>query len=456
MATKAKTKTKKRATEPGAKGVPGVAGTGFLDQLNEMVSPEEIIEAACRLGAIKRQRKVDMPALVQATITAMAPTPGAETTAFVNYLSLTGQALAPSAFYNRYSEEFAALMRELMLRALKAVRDVSPRDDIMGDLGVLLEHFSDIRVTDSTCHLLKNLAECWAPSTSKKRPAGVKFHTVISLWDHLPLCGDITAQRLHDNKAFRETSMEPGTLSLFDLGYLDVERFIDATEREAFFLTRLKENHEPEIVRVHRGLGSRLEARGLKVSDALRDGTLDSDDEGTIDLDVRLTHGTREAVVRAVAVEDDEGTRHWYLTNVGREVLSPRQIAEAYRLRWEVELLFKQLKSGAGLNALLAWRASAVASFIYAKVIALCLTRLLQLSVEERVGRFATTQLALILALSRSMPLLLSFFMMQRGVTLAQLEERILLIARIVAKSRNQRRERAKRKRFQSIGIGDA
>jgi hypothetical protein len=159
--------------------------------------------------------------------------------------------------------------------------------------------------------------------------------------------------------------------------------------------------------------------------------------------------------VRAVAVEDQEGTRHWYLTNGGREVLSPREIAEAYRLRWEAELLFNQLKSDAGLNALLAWCASAVASFIYAKVVALGLTRLFQLSVEEQVGRFATTQLVLILALSRSAPLRLSFFLMWRGVTLPQLEERILLIARIVAKSCIQRRERAKRKRFQSIGIGD-
>ena len=129
-------------------------------------------------------------------------------------------------------------------------------------------------------------------------------------------------------------------------------------------------------------------------------------------------------------------------------------IIEAYKTLWIVELLFKQLKSGAGLTALLAWRPSAVASFIYAKVVALCLTRLLQLSVEEHAGPYATTQLALILTLSRSVPLLMSFFMMRRGVTFAQLEQRILLIAKIVARSRNQRRERAKRKRFRSIGSG--
>lgn len=438
----------------------GAAGTGkstasrggqLIKKFNELVSPDDIIEAACKLGAIKRQRKVDMQALVQATVMAMSPTPGAETTAFANYISLTGVPLAPSAFYDRYSEPFAGLMRELALRALRAVRDTSPQDRVLGEYGALLEHFTDIRVTDSTCHMLKRLAKAWAPSTSRKRPAGVKFHTVISLCDHLPLNGEITPQRVHDNKGFFEATLEPGTLSLFDLGYIDVERFIEATERGAYFVTRLKENHEPTIVRVHAGMGSKRAARGLTISEALADpNVLDSSWEGVIDLDVRLDHGQRSAVARAVSVEDEEGTRHWYLTNVAREMLSPTDIAETYRLRWEVELLFKQLKSGVGLSAVLAWRPSAVAAFIYAKLVGLCLVRLLELSIDDHPG--ARGHLALMLALSRSMPLLLSIFMVQRGVTLEQLEERLLMIAEIVAKSRNRRREREKRKRRQTIG----
>jgi hypothetical protein len=444
---------KRQPASPGAPG--GTRGGELLKKLNEVIAPEDVIDAACQLGAIKRQRKVDMQALVQATVTAMAPIPGAETTAFANYITLTGLSLAHSAFYDRFSEPFAALMRELALRAVRAVRDVSPHDEVFGDYGRLLEHFTDIRITDSTCHMLKGLAKAWAPSTSRKRPAGVKFHTVISLCDHLPLHGEITAQRVHDNKAFFEGSLEEGTLSLFDLGYIDVERFIGATERGASFITRLKESHDPEIIRVHLGAGSKREARSKTISEAMHDpNILDSTWEGLIDLDVRLKHGSRSAIVRATSVEDEDGTRHWYLTNVDRETLSPRDIAETYRLRWEVELLFKQIKSGAGLNALLAWRPSAVAAFIYAKLVGLCLMRLLDLALADRPG--VRGHLALMLALSRSMPLLLSIFMIQRGVTLAQLEERLLMIAEITARSRNRRREREKRKRRQAIGDHDA
>lgn len=91
----------------------------------------------------------------------------------------------------------------------------------------------------------------------------------------------------------------------------------------------------------------------------------------------------------------------------------------------------------------------------YAKLIVLCLARLLELSIEEKKGRHATTQLALVLTITRCAPLLLSAMYMQRGVTLKQLEERIILIATIAARSRNQRRERARRKREASVGLSD-
>ena len=122
--------------------------------------------------------------------------PGSETSALVNYLQLVGVGedeakIALSSFYDRYSEEFAALMRELALRAVARIRVVAPDDAATADFGILLERFEDVRLVDSTCHILKRLARDWAPSTSKKRPAGIKVHTVISLRDRLPV-GDVS------------------------------------------------------------------------------------------------------------------------------------------------------------------------------------------------------------------------------------------------------------------------
>jgi hypothetical protein len=98
------------------------ATKSLFNAWHELIAPDDIIEVGRRLGVIKRQRKVDLPALVAATIGAVSPVPGSETSALVNYLQLVGVGedeakIAVSSFYHRYSEEFAALMRELALRA---------------------------------------------------------------------------------------------------------------------------------------------------------------------------------------------------------------------------------------------------------------------------------------------------------------------------------------------------
>jgi IS4 transposase len=423
-------------------------------EFRKLVSPEDIIEAACRLGAIQRQRKVEMPALVEATIAAVLPTQGAQTTAFANYISLTGQRLAPSAFYDRFSDEFSELMREVALRAVKAVRELTPDDRRFADFGVLLEEFSDVQVVDATSHIVRRLA----PDAGKVSRPGIKWHSLISLKDGLPIDEAVTSRHAGDVPSLPEGALQKGTLTLMDLGYTDYGLFIDAIEGGAHFLTRLKGNASPVILKVHVGKGEQKKLRGVRLNEVV-EGRRGQDpsgflgaDRGVIDLDVRLEKGERSAVARAVAIGGPEGELWWYLTNVERDVLSPKDVASAYRLRWNVELFFKQLKTGTGFNAVISGRRSAVTALLYAKLIALCLARLLELSLEEKRGRHATTQLALVIALTRCAPLLLSMMMAARQVTLTQLEERIMIIAEITARSRSKRRERTRRKREQSLG----
>ena len=357
-----------------------------------------------------------------------------------------------SSFYDRFTWPFAEMMQALAWRSIEAVREAIPEGRRRGDLGVLLQEFRDVQVVDSSSLLLKRLARHWAPSTSKEKPAGVKWHAVVSLKDGVPVAERLTEQKLHDSAGLPEGALPAGTLTLFDLGYIDIARFVDAIQRGADFLTRLKSNHNPVIVRVHTGKGDRVKARGMRLEEALVQGVL-LDEKGALDLDVLLKADGTSVTARVVAeLSAKDGEFHWYLTSVGRDVLSIDDVVEAYRLRWYIELFFKQLKSGAGLDTILASRPGAVAALVYAKVIALCLARLLELAVEEREGRHATTQLALILVLARCGPLMLAHSFLTQGITLEQIERRMLNIATIVGKTRNQRRERARRQREQGLG----
>lgn len=392
----------------------------FLQQFDSLFESSAILRAAMSLGVIQRQRKIDIPQLVKATVLALSPIPGTQTSALTNYTLLTGHMVAHSSFYDRFTPEFAQLMKDLAGRAIQAVREAAPDDPFLEKYGVLFEAFTDVRIADSTSKLLEKLARGWARATSR-RHGGIKLQAVVSLRDGLPVSDEITAQRTHDNAAFPEETLLPGTLSLFDLGYLDVERFIDADGKEAFFVTRLKSTHNPVIVRVHHGKGSRIACRDSTLHTALADGILQPEN-GVIDVDVRLEAAGKTAVVRAVAVVDTEsGELHWYLTNVPRDLLNPDEVAETYRLRWYIELVWKQLKSGLGLDAILAWREDAVVALVYSKMAALCLARLLELALESR-GIDVETQLAVVLVLARSIPLLMSYSLMGEHLTMAQME----------------------------------
>jgi hypothetical protein len=102
----------------------------------------------------------------------MISVPGAQTTAFLNYLGLSGESLAPSSFYDRFTDQFAELMKDVARRAIGHVRTVDSDGTLGRDLGELLEAFDDVRVADSTSVILKSLAKSWAPATTKARPPG--------------------------------------------------------------------------------------------------------------------------------------------------------------------------------------------------------------------------------------------------------------------------------------------
>lgn len=445
--------SKSKPTKAAAKKARETAAELF-EKFKPILKPDDLLEVGMKLGAIERQRKVDLPALVQATILAFSPQPGTQMTAFQNYLALAGEPLVPASFYERFTEGYARLMKELAARALRAVCEAVPSER-QAQFGSLLEHFDDVRVTDSTAHFLKRFAKRWARSTSKDRPAAIKAHVQLSLRNQVPASMELTEQRLHDNKAFPEDSLVEGTLHLFDLGYIDVERFVRMAVAGAQFLTRLKDSHNPKILSVQLGSGDRRSCTGKTLDDVLSAGLLRPNDGGLIEVSVRLEAEAGLCIARVIGERDPSGEMHWYLTNVKREVLSAADVPEAYRLRWYIELFFKQTKSGLGLDGIRAWNEHAVAALIHAKVIAICLARLLQLAAQEEAaahGEHIVTQLCSVLVLSRSMGLFIAHQILEQGYGIDELERRILLIASIAAKARNQRRERQKRKREAELG----
>jgi hypothetical protein len=79
-----------------------------------------------------------------------------------------------------------------------------------------------------------------------------------------------------------------------------------------------------------------------------------------------------------VDVRDDEsGDYRLYFTNVDGEKLTPEDVAETYRLRWQIELLFTRLKTMMRLHQLTSSKEHVVCALIWASVLALLVSNVL-------------------------------------------------------------------------------
>jgi IS5 family transposase len=428
---------------------PVLPSTPFLASYHELFKAEDLWAAARKLGAVERERKIDVAALVEATVLAMSGLPGTQTSAFANYIQLTGKAVAPSAFYDRFTDPFTDLMADVSRRAIAAVRAVAPDDSEALAFAALLKHFGDVQVADSTCQVLKRLAAHWAPSTNPERPASFKLHAIVSLKDGLPVEQHVSPQRDHDSPQLADGALTAGTLFLADLGYVDHARLIRLKRRGVQLLMRLKKGQNPRIRRVRTGRGSRRACQGMTLDEALATGALDFD-HGQLDVDVIVSANidgmVTEEVVRVVGLaHPDAPDGDWYyMTTVPHDILSVHEVSLTYTLRWDIELLWKHLKTGVGLAAIRAWRHSAVIALVHAKITGVALGRLLELAAKPALQNHAMGQLAIILALNRSIPMILSLRMRGQNIDLAEMERRILLVTTTIAKSRNRRRDRAR------------
>jgi len=74
-------------------------------------------------------------------------------------------------------------------------------------------------------------------------------------------------------------------------------------------------------------------------------------------------------------LDEDADDYHFYITNLPREQILPHDIATIYRCRWEVELLFRELKSRYELDEFDTTKKHVVEILVYAALLTLLVSR---------------------------------------------------------------------------------
>lgn len=246
----------------------------------------------------------------------------------------------------------------------------------------LARWFPDVVAWDST---LVQVADSLRPVFKGARgaKASLKVALGISVFGRLPLFAQMIAGHRHDMLVFpRLEAFRKGTLWLFDKGFVAYDRLRDVDAAGQYFLCPMRLNGNAAIERIR--LAPAKARRRLKVARSevwLRTLLPRKKKIGrNWDLDVvvwpkTMARSRQQVRARLVIVPGPDGEQRPYLTNLPADRWTPAFLREAYRLRWQVELVFKELKQDLNLRAVPTKDRYAVQVFAWASLIALALSR---------------------------------------------------------------------------------
>jgi hypothetical protein len=127
---------------------------------------------------------------------------------------------------------------------------------------------------------------------------------------------------------------------------------LNAVEAGAVVLQRLKDGANPVVIASYGPTG----CRRLLLADDGGPIRLDEACQGAVhlqrvlDLNVEIADKNGRVVEARVVCVPFDGEDRYYLTVLPREIFTPHDVAELYRVRWEVELLFRNWKGAVRLD----------------------------------------------------------------------------------------------------------
>ena len=190
----------------------------------------------------------------------------------------------------------------------------------------------------------------WANFRTTK--AAIKLHTQIELTGSIPVFISLTEGAVHDVNFLDKMFFEPGSIYVFDRGYLDFARLFRIARAGATFVIRSKKNTKFTVSR----------SRPVDKSTGLR-----------CDQTIRLSSGKGkksypDSLRRIVYFDAVTQKRLTFLTN--NFTLPALTVAAIYKGRWQIELFFKWIKQNLRIKAFYGTSENAVYTQIWIAVCA--------------------------------------------------------------------------------------
>lgn len=226
-------------------------------------------------------------------------------------------------------------------------------------------------IDSTTISLFQPIFECVGRNPSNgKRKGGIKSHQKLDMQSGIPVKVYHSDAREHDSLFIQQEGVaNESEVLVFDKAYNNYQLFDNWTTRGVFFVTRLKNNAKERFIK-------EFELHPATPNQVLKDSLIGlsyTDEKGE----------KREAKLRLVSYYSTEKDKAYYfLTNLFDE--PAENIANLYKKRWQIELLFKKIKQNFPLQYFYGQNKNAIQIQIWITLTALLLITLMKKRVTKK------------------------------------------------------------------------
>lgn len=196
-----------------------------------------------------------------------------------------------------------------------------------------------------------------------KKKGGIKVHTVIRANEGLPYSIHFTSAATHDHVMLSKLKLSNGAFLAMDSASIDYKVFEQFSKDGVFYVTKMKKNQR--FVLTQSCYSVNLQGQAV-----LQDAIVEFSKDEIIHTSRKIEYWEKEKKQSTVLLSNNFD-------------LEPEEIIEIYKRRWQIELLFKQLKQNFPLKYFYGETVNAIKTQIWVTLIA----NLLLTVVQKRVKR---------------------------------------------------------------------
>jgi hypothetical protein len=417
--------------------------TAIADGLKKLMG-ETARQLGREIGFVRRQSKLDGAAFAQLTVLGWQEHPDASLPQLAQTAAQVGVKVSPQGINERFSPAAASFLRARVEHA-----DTTFLVSASPVAVPVLARFSEVSLADTSVISLPDvLAALWrgCGNDVDQHQAALKVALRYDLLRGTLRSLTLEPARTADRSCALQRQVLPaGALSITDLGFFAVARFADLAAHGAFFLSRLQVQTALFTL-----AGERLELASFLAAQTGRR------------VDCALTMGQRErlpvrllavrvpqevADLRRMRLKDEAATKgktvsrarlalvDWtiLITNAPTDLLSLDEALVLYRLRWQIEILFKLWKNWGHLDDWRTHNPSRILCEVYAKLLG---QFLLHASVTAFVWCFPDRSLVKVTKTVRDHVLLITYALagqlgLDLGAVLSRIEQTVVSCPRL-------------------------